>query len=109
MKILFDENVPWALKKFLRGHDVFSVRRMNWGAVRNGELLKNADPIFDVFLTVDKNIPYQQNLAGKKISVIVLQSKFIKLDDLIPLVPELLRQLSLLQPGSGTLINILPP
>ena len=109
MTILFDENVPRRLRKFLHGHVVRTVQEMGWQSIKNGELLKKADGIFDVFVTVDKDMQYQQNFSGKKICFITLMSKYNNLNVLIPLVPELLRQLSLLTPGSGTVINILPP
>jgi predicted nuclease of predicted toxin-antitoxin system len=109
MKILFDENVPKRLKNYLPGYEVLTVQEMGWGSIKNGALLKKADAVFDVFITVDKNMQRQQNLAGITMCVVTLMSKSSKLDFLIPLVPELLRHLSLLQLGSGTAINVLPP
>ncbi|MEI6233214.1 MAG: DUF5615 family PIN-like protein [Planctomycetota bacterium] len=109
MKILFDENVPRRLKRFLPGHDVLTVQEIGWGSIKNGALLKKADPVFDVLITVDKNIQYQQNFTGFKISVVTLLSKSSKLEFLIPLVPELLMQLDCLKIGGGVVVGVHPP
>jgi hypothetical protein len=73
MRILFDQGVPRGLAASLRSHDVTEARRLKWERVSNGELLKLAeDAGFNLLLTTDKNVRYQQNLAGRKISVVVL-------------------------------------
>lgn len=71
MKILIDENLPRYLKRVLAGHNVSTVQEMGWSGIKNGELLKLAEPIFDLFLTADKNIRYQQNLKGRQLAIIV--------------------------------------
>jgi hypothetical protein len=63
MRILFDQGVPRGLAASLRGHAVTEARTLNWERISNG---------FDLLLTTDKNVRYQQNLAGRKISVVVL-------------------------------------
>jgi hypothetical protein len=73
MRILFDQGVPRGLAASLRPHDVTEARKLNWETIANGELLKKAEGAgFDLLLTTDKNVRYQQNLAGRKISVVVL-------------------------------------
>jgi len=73
MRILFDQGVPRGLTPSLRNHDVTEARQLNWERVSNGELLRLAeDAGFDLLLTTDKNVRYQQNLAGRKISIVVL-------------------------------------
>ena len=73
MRILFDQGVPRGLIASLRGHDVTEARKLKWERISNGELLKLVeDAGFDLLLTTDKNVRYQQNLAGRKISVVVL-------------------------------------
>lgn len=70
MKILFDQNTPWGLRKPLSGHMVFPASRMGWAEVRNGDLLLLAELSgYDLFLTGDKNIRYQQNLGKRRISI----------------------------------------
>jgi len=73
MLILFDHGTPRGIARFLQGHTVVRARERGWDRLTNGELLAEAERAgFDVFVTGDKNIRYQQNLAGRKIAVIVL-------------------------------------
>ena len=72
MKILFDENVPYPLKKFLAGHVVSTAQECEWRGVGNGELLNLAEGSFDVFILADKNMRYQQKTAGRRIAIVEL-------------------------------------
>jgi hypothetical protein len=73
MRILFDQGVPRGLTASLRGHEVTEARRLQWERISNGELLKLAEGAgFDLLVTTDKNVRYQQNLVGRKISIVVL-------------------------------------
>ena len=72
VKILFDENVPYPLKKFLAGHVVSTVQECGWRGVGNGELLNLAEESFDVFILADKNMRYQQKTAGRRIAIVEL-------------------------------------
>jgi len=73
MRILFDQGVPSGLAASLRGHDVTEARKLNWEGISNGELLKLAEIAgFEVLVTTDKNVRYQQNLIGRKIPIVVL-------------------------------------
>jgi hypothetical protein len=73
MLILFDHGTPRGIARLLRGHTVTRARQRGWDRLSNGDLLAEAERAgFDVFLTADKNIQYQQNLAGRKIAVVVL-------------------------------------
>ena len=73
MRILFDQGVPRGLAASLRSHDVTEARALNWERFSNGALLKLAeDAGFNLLLTTDKNVRYQQNLADRKISIVVL-------------------------------------
>jgi hypothetical protein len=78
---------------------------MGWTTITNGELLKLASEHFDVFITVDRNLAFQQNLASLSIPVVVLQAKTNRLTDLRPLVPDLLAKIDSLQPGVVNLIG----
>ncbi len=90
MKVLLDECIDWRLSRHIVGHDVKTARQMGWAAIKNGELLLLAAKNFDVFVTVDRNLSYQQNLENLGITVIVIASKTNRLADLVPLVPHLL-------------------
>ena len=73
MLILLDNNAPRGLVRALAGHIVIEARERGWATLKNGELLSAAEQAgFDLLLTADKNIRYQQNLAGRKIAIIVL-------------------------------------
>ena len=73
MKILFDQNMPHNLKRFLAHHEVIVTPQLGWEELENGALLKAAEEHgFDVFLTGDQNLSYQQNLAGRRIAIVEL-------------------------------------
>ncbi len=75
-----------------------TVLEVGWSGIKNGKLLALAATEFDAFITVDKNLPFQQNLAVLPIAIFVLDAVSNELSVLLPLVPELLKQLSSLQP-----------
>ena len=70
MKILLDECVPWPMRKFLTGQECSTARQRGWGGIKNGDLLRLAEGEFDLFITSDQNIRYQQNLAGRQIAIL---------------------------------------
>jgi hypothetical protein len=75
MLILFDHGTPRGIARFLLGHTVTRAKQRGWDTLSNGDLLADAErAAFDVFLTADKNIQYQQNLSGRKIAVVVLST-----------------------------------
>ena len=89
MRLLLDESVPRRFRRSLPGHVVRTVVDMGWAGVKNGKLLALAANEFDAFLTVDKNLPYQQNPVTLPIAVIVLDAVSNELPALLPLVPAL--------------------
>jgi hypothetical protein len=91
VKILLDECVDRRLAKDIEGHEVVTVPQAGWAGVRNGDLLGRAQHNFDIFVTVDRNLSFQQSLARFTIAVIVLEAPTNRLQDLRPLVPQLLR------------------
>ncbi|MDQ2843050.1 MAG: hypothetical protein M3Y72_18830 [Acidobacteriota bacterium] len=73
MKVLFDNNVPVGLRRHLVGHEVRTAAKLGWRELQNGDLLVAAEQAgFDVMVTGDKNLSYQQNLAGRKLALVVL-------------------------------------
>ena len=104
MRILLDESLPIELRDELPQHEVRSVREMGWSGVKNGNLLSRAIGQFDLFLTADQNLQYQQNLNKLPIAVSVLVAKSNRTQSLSPLVPRLLSALESLEPR--TLIRI---
>lgn len=99
MKILLDESLPRRLARVLGSHEVRTVPEMGWAGMRNGDLLHRAESSFDVFLTADQNIQYQQNLAGYGIAVVVIAARTNRFDDIQPLIPMIERRLSTVQHG----------
>jgi predicted nuclease of predicted toxin-antitoxin system len=75
LKILFDQGTPVPLRKSLEGHSVSTAHEIGWSTLQNGELLNAAkNDSFDIFVTTDRNLKYQQNLESRKISIIVLST-----------------------------------
>lgn len=73
MRILFDHGTPYPLRVSLTGHSITRTQDMGWDRLSNGELLTAAEQAgFELLLTTDKNIRYQQNLSGRKIAIVVL-------------------------------------
>ncbi|HYK00867.1 MAG TPA: DUF5615 family PIN-like protein [Thermoanaerobaculia bacterium] len=91
MKILIDECVDWRLLRDFPNHDVKTVRQIGWAETVNGALLRLAESSFDVLVTTDKNLSFQQNVPRFKIAVIVLRARSARLRHLRELVPALLK------------------
>jgi hypothetical protein len=74
VKVFVDECVDWRLSRDITGHEVRTARQMGWTAIKNGELLALAAEEFDVFVTVDRNLSFQQNIPAFAIAVIVMRA-----------------------------------
>lgn len=98
MRILVDESLPRRLSRLLAGHEARTVAEMRWTGLANGALLRLAAVEFDAFLTADRNLEHQQNLAELPIAVVVLIGSTNRLEDLRPLVPRLLQAFGTLRP-----------
>lgn len=94
MKLLLDECIDRKFAKELINHDIKTVPQMGWVGIKNGKLLALAEKNFDVFITVDRNLSFQQNLPQFDILIIVLHSPSNRLADLKPLAPKVLANLS---------------
>ena len=105
MRVLLDECLPRRLKRDLVGHDVRTAPEMGWAGKSNGELLAFAAGEFDVLLTVDRNLSYQQDVSSVDIAVLVLVARSNALEVLRPLVPLVLDALSNPRRGAVTLIR----
>jgi predicted nuclease of predicted toxin-antitoxin system len=99
VKILLDENLPHELRHFLPRHDVSTTAFMGWAGVKNGELLRRAAADgFDVLITADRGMEYEQNVGSLPVAVLQLKAGGTKMVDLMPLVPEMLDALFTLKP-----------
>ncbi|MGH9748185.1 MAG: DUF5615 family PIN-like protein [Candidatus Acidiferrales bacterium] len=101
MKILIDECAPRALKNFLsaHGHSCLTVPEAGWSGKANGELLSLAEAGFDAFVTLDTNLRYQQNLAGRRIAIVVIVTASNRLSRLARHFPSCAEALQSIQPG----------
>jgi predicted nuclease of predicted toxin-antitoxin system len=108
MKILIDECLPAGLKGSLAalGYECETVRRAGYGSKKNGELLQLAEGQWDVLLTSDRNIKYQQNLTGRNVSIVILLAKSNRIKDLLPLLPACAQ--ALLSLPSGRVVEVGP-
>ncbi|MFM9959134.1 MAG: DUF5615 family PIN-like protein [Phycisphaerales bacterium] len=95
MKLLLDENVPEPLRRYIVGHEVFTVGYLGWKGVQNGELLRlAAEHGFEAMVTLDASIEYQRHHVELPITLLVLHCKSSDLDDVLPMVPLLLSALA---------------
>ena len=105
MRVLFDECVDWRLSRFIVGHEVKTARQMGWSTISNGRLLALAAQEFDVLVTVDQNLAFQQNLTAFDIAVIVLRARSNRLRELQSLVPDLLAAIPTATIGAATYVG----
>ena len=98
MRILLDESLPRDLAQLITGHEVSTVRNEGWASIKNGKLLALAGARFDVFLTADRKLEFQQNLTTLPLAVVVLICHRTRVQNIVPLIPELLELLNHLPP-----------
>jgi len=107
MKVLFDECVPRPLRRALTGHTIFTIDETGWKGLKNGVLLGQAEGGFDAFVTADKNLRYQQNLASRRIAILELGKP--RWPVLCRFIPQIQQALDGLQPGGYHTLNISNP
>jgi predicted nuclease of predicted toxin-antitoxin system len=100
MKLLLDERMPRRLKNALKPYEAFTVEGAGYKGLKNGRLLRAASGNYDVLITVDQNIPNQQNFSTLKIALIIIRAKSNRYEDLIPFLPQILSSLTNISPGS---------
>jgi hypothetical protein len=106
--VLLDENIDVRLASSITGHSVSTVRAEGWTGVLNGELLRRAEAAgFEVFVTADRNLEYQQTLANRSFGTVVLFPRRLKLEFLLVLLPALQDALSIARPGQ--ILHVHPP
>ena len=108
MRILLDEDLDVRLRRYFGAdHEVVTVQYMGWKGYKNGQLLKAAAKEFDALVSMDDNLPEQQNLQSFDIAVVVLRGRSKDLDDLVELIPEVEQALTTIRPG--TAVRVHPP
>ncbi|WP_373533668.1 DUF5615 family PIN-like protein [Microcoleus sp.] len=105
MKLILDECIDRRLAKEFVGYEVKTVPQMGWAGIKNGQLLALVEAEFDVFITVDRNLSFQQNLPQFNIAVVVLQASSNRLADLKPVVPNILAILANVVKGKATVVS----
>ena len=106
MRLLLDEDMPHVFRDYLPGHDVSTVQYMGWDRKQNGELLALARNQFDVLITLDQKIPYQQNLTDSDVGIVVLIAGTDNVDALRTLVPQIIETLPSIK--RGEVVRIYP-
>jgi predicted nuclease of predicted toxin-antitoxin system len=104
MKILLDECIDRRLIREFIGYEIKTVPQMGWAGIKDRELLVLAEAEFDIFVTADRNLSFQQNLSQFDLSLVVLQAQSNRLADLKPLVPKVLEILDIAPKGEATLV-----
>jgi len=100
VRILLDEQLPRAFARYLIGHQVRTVQQSGWSGLKNGVLLLRAAAAgFQIFVTADRSLSYQQNLTGSPLALFILAGQSNALEDLLPLVPSLLVAIESARPG----------
>ncbi len=98
MRILLDESLPRDLSTLLIGHEATTVRAAGWSGIKNGKLLALAATQFDVFVTADRKIEFQQNLVTLPIAIVILVVRRTRIQAIEPIVPELIKLLNHIPP-----------
>jgi predicted nuclease of predicted toxin-antitoxin system len=98
MRILLDEDLPRRLAALLVAHEVSTVQRRGWTGIKNGDLLKLAAAEFDVFVSMDGNLEFQQNISTLPIAVLIIEAVSNRMEHLTPLVPSILQELNHIPP-----------
>lgn len=106
MRALLDECVPTRLRHELPGHAVLTVVEMVWSGVKNGAFLRLATANFDCFLTVDRNLQFQQNVVELKIGVVILHAQRNDFASLRPLMPKVRSALAQLTPDQVVNVRV---
>ena len=105
MLIIFDQATPVPIRSHLEGHTVRTAAQQGWDKLRNGDLLTAAEEAgFDILLTTDKNMRYQQNLAGRKIAIVVLGKQ--QWPQLRPHIQRVIEAVNAVAPGTFTEVEI---
>lgn len=99
MKLLLDECTPRRIRRDFIGHTVDTVADAGLKGLENGDLLKAASGVYEVLITVDRNIPYQQSVGGLPIAILILAARRNRYEHLKPLVPRALSALETIKPG----------
>jgi predicted nuclease of predicted toxin-antitoxin system len=108
-RVLFDENLPRQLRRNLTEFFIRTVQEESWGSFKNGQLLRRAESTFEVLVTADRRMKYQQNLASFSIGVVVIKTPRLRLQTLLTVLEELRTAITNVKPGETIVIEIESP
>jgi hypothetical protein len=106
VRVLLDENLPLEFAADIVGHSVATVRGLGWSGTKNGELMRRAASVCDILVTMDRNLPHQQNIPALSFGVIVVYARSNRLVDLRPITSELLSVIATTAPGSWVRVGV---
>jgi|SRR5665213_1593378 len=106
MRVLLDECVPKRLREDLIPYAVRTVPEMGWTGIKNGRLLQLASSEFDCFLTVDRNLQFQQPVGNLPLSVLVIEARNNRIDTLRTLMPVVIEMLASIAPGELKVVKV---
>lgn len=105
VRVLLDESVPRQLASLLMQHEVKTVVQAGWAGTVNGKLLELANEHFDVFITGDQNLQYQQNLRTIRITILVIKARNNRVETILAMAPQINEALKNSRPGTVTVVT----
>ncbi len=99
MRILLDENFPVDFAKMLAGHEIATIHSLGWSGIKNGDLLRRAHSVCDVFVTLDRNLEFQQNIKILPFDIVVVRARSNRIADLAPHIASILAAVCRVAPG----------
>jgi predicted nuclease of predicted toxin-antitoxin system len=105
MRILLDENFPADFAAMLVGHDTSNVHSHGWAGIKNGELLRRAYGVCEVFVTLDRNLEFQQNIKILPFGIVVVRARSNRIVDLTPHIPGILLAANQVGPGQAVTVG----
>jgi hypothetical protein len=100
MRLLLDEQFPFDFVAAVTGAEVLHVHTLGWTGIKNGELLRRAHGVCDVFVTLDRSLPHQQNIKILPFGVVVVRAVSNRMPDLLPYVTTILEAAGQVKPGA---------
>ena len=105
-RVLFDENLPRQLRRKLSEFSIRTVQEEGWGSFKNGQLLRRAEKTFEVLVTADRRMQFQQNLASFSIGIVVIRTPRLRLQTLLTVVEELRDAIATVKPSELRIIDV---
>ena len=106
MRILLDENFPVDFAKLLVGYEVATVHSLGWSGIKNGELLRRAHSVCEVFVTLDRNLEFQQNIKVLSFGIVVVRARSNRITDLTPHITHILEAATHAFPGQVVKVGV---